>query len=433
MKRTIAFVLVLLTSLFSLTPIGLADSPVTSTPFSEAYQDIDLVRYAAEQGTMDKKLAAYLASVKNPIDVKASIINALSWNTEGKTNADIYASLIYKKPVKSLDTTMLSGEELFVVGYLLLMDDYFHPLKALPYLEKARQKKPNSFTIAIIHAIARAQQGFNCDVQKNIDNIMHNPKLTRELRQDAIKIITDYLDLYKSDICEEKPTIPPPVTVTATLKNNAVQLTWTHSQRQDKLDGYYVYRQQSGEESTKIPLTDFPILKNTYTDANIENGATYTYTVQAIYSDGMKTPMSKPVSIQAGTSEKTKTIILQIGNKYMTVNGAKKEIDPGRSTVPVTRNGRTLLPIRALIEEMGGEVEWDAHQEKISIYARGTRIELWLNEKTIMVNGLRHTIDVPPQLIKTRTMVPLRFITEQLDCDVEWDGKTQKVTIHLAP
>ncbi|HPB34327.1 MAG TPA: copper amine oxidase N-terminal domain-containing protein, partial [Caldisericia bacterium] len=52
-------------------------------------------------------------------------------------------------------------------------------------------------------------------------------------------------------------------------------------------------------------------------------------------------------------------IILQINNKYMTVNGVKKEIDPGRGTVPVIIKGRSLVPIRAIIEELGGTVDWD--------------------------------------------------------------------------
>jgi hypothetical protein len=429
MKRMFFLMLILLTFLVSLPRAGFADSPVTSTSFSQAYADIDLVQQAAEQGIMDKKLATYLASPKNPIDIKAAIINALSWSTEGKNNADIYASLIYRKKITALHTHSLSGDELFVIGYLLLMDDYMHPLKALPYLEKAKQKKPTSFTIAIIHAISKAQHQITCDVWKNIDDVLHNPKLTRELRQEAIDIIADYLYLYEQDKCEEKPIIPPPVNVTVKLKDTSIHLTWNHSARQHNLDGYLIYRSSDDSQGDEMVLTDFPVIKNEYNDTNIESGTTYTYKVQPIYSDGTKAPLSKPVSIKADLSNKSKTIILQIGNKYMTVNGVKKEMDPGRNTAPVVIQGRTLLPIRALIEEMGGTVDWDPDQEKISISARGAWIEMWLNEKTIQVNQLRKTIDVPPQLVKTRTMVPLRFITEELNCNVKWDGKTNKITI----
>jgi len=46
-------------------------------------------------------------------------------------------------------------------------------------------------------------------------------------------------------------------------------------------------------------------------------------------------------------------IILQIGNPMMTVNGKEQEIDPGRGTVPMIVNDRTLVPVRAIIEAMG--------------------------------------------------------------------------------
>jgi hypothetical protein len=61
------------------------------------------------------------------------------------------------------------------------------------------------------------------------------------------------------------------------------------------------------------------------------------------------------------------TIVLVINNKYMTVNGTKKEIDPGRDAVPVIVKGRTLVPIRAIIEEMGGTVDSSATDKKVTI------------------------------------------------------------------
>ncbi len=54
----------------------------------------------------------------------------------------------------------------------------------------------------------------------------------------------------------------------------------------------------------------------------------------------------------------------------MSVNGIYKEIDPGRGTVPVIISewGRTLLPIRAIVEELNGEVLWDGTTRKVTIF-----------------------------------------------------------------
>lgn len=51
-------------------------------------------------------------------------------------------------------------------------------------------------------------------------------------------------------------------------------------------------------------------------------------------------------------------IILQIDNPNMTVNNETAEIDPGRGTVPVIINDRTLLPVRGVIEAAGGSISW---------------------------------------------------------------------------
>lgn len=57
-------------------------------------------------------------------------------------------------------------------------------------------------------------------------------------------------------------------------------------------------------------------------------------------------------------------IILEIGNPIMAVNNEQMEIDPGRGTVPIVDNGHTLLPVRDVVEAMGGIVEWN--EEKSS-------------------------------------------------------------------
>ncbi|MCX8094999.1 MAG: stalk domain-containing protein [Caldisericia bacterium] len=123
-------------------------------------------------------------------------------------------------------------------------------------------------------------------------------------------------------------------------------------------------------------------------------------------------------------------IILQINNPYMQVNGVKKEIDPGRGTVPVIVKGRTLVPIRAIIEEMGGTIEWNGNERKVIIKLKDTTIELWIDKKSARVNGTSKQLDVPPQIINGRTMLPLRFVTEELGCVVEWDGNTKTITIN---
>lgn len=127
--------------------------------------------------------------------------------------------------------------------------------------------------------------------------------------------------------------------------------------------------------------------------------------------------------------QETVTIKLQIGVPTMSVGGNNQEIDPGRGTVPVKKNDRTLLPIRAVVEAFGATVMWDELEEKVTVYRGNTTIELWINSTTAIVNNKNYTMDVAPVTINDRTFMPLRFIAESLGLTVGWNEANQTVTI----
>ena len=121
---------------------------------------------------------------------------------------------------------------------------------------------------------------------------------------------------------------------------------------------------------------------------------------------------------------------LQIGNKVMLVNDTPLEID----VPPTIVEGRTLLPIRWVAEPLGAEVGWDGKERKVTVSLNDTTIELWIGKPLARVNGIEKPIDpnnprVVPMIINGRTMLPVRFVAENLGADVLWDGATKTVTI----
>lgn len=111
-------------------------------------------------------------------------------------------------------------------------------------------------------------------------------------------------------------------------------------------------------------------------------------------------------------------ILLYIGNPNMYVGGTAKKIDSSGDTKPQIVDSRTVIPIRAIVEELGGTVGWD-----------GNKLELWINKKYAYINGEQKEMDVPPMIINSRTMLPVRFVTENLGCAVDWYQPEQKITI----
>lgn len=98
-------------------------------------------------------------------------------------------------------------------------------------------------------------------------------------------------------------------------------------------------------------------------------------------------------------------------------------------TRPLTVQGRVLVPLRGVLEEMGAFVSWVAQTRTVVAQRGGTYVELPVGSQTATVNGNRVTLDVPATIIGGSTMVPLRFLGEALGADVRWEAATRTVLI----
>ena len=90
---------------------------------------------------------------------------------------------------------------------------------------------------------------------------------------------------------------------------------------------------------------------------------------------------------------------------------------------------RTLVPIRFVMETIEAEVDWYSPEQKVTITKADTKIELWINKIIVRVNGIQTATDQPPVLVQDRTMVPLRFFSEKLGYTVEWDPASRCASI----
>lgn len=204
MKRTFIFsTLILIGILGSLQSLK-ADSPLTSTPFYKAYTDLKMVAYAKESGIVDKKIARYLSKSNVPLHEKAAVINALGWDFDGKKNAELYLDYLSEKRGLDLSTDIfvLPAADLFCVGYLTALDNYFEVRYAQAILQSAEKQMPNNFTVAFIHGLVQAQIAMDsdwCKVYQVVHVVESNPNLERAMRPTAVKIIMDYIQLYQEE------------------------------------------------------------------------------------------------------------------------------------------------------------------------------------------------------------------------------------------
>ena len=127
-------------------------------------------------------------------------------------------------------------------------------------------------------------------------------------------------------------------------------------------------------------------------------------------------------------------IILEYDGESHTYNGKKITImidgtELVSDVMPVILNGRTLVPLRALFEYTGADVDWNDEEKSVKIISNSTEILLKINDVKTLVDGNEVLLDVPAKIINSRTMVPLRFISEQLNMKVGWDPEKYIVSV----
>lgn len=96
---------------------------------------------------------------------------------------------------------------------------------------------------------------------------------------------------------------------------------------------------------------------------------------------------------------------------------------------PIIINGRSLVPVRAIFEKLGAKVQWDGANKIVSISYDNTSVELKINDSYALVNRNKVKMDVPAKIINNRTVVPLRFVGEQLDMKVGWNPEKGEITL----
>ena len=126
-----------------------------------------------------------------------------------------------------------------------------------------------------------------------------------------------------------------------------------------------------------------------------------------------------------------KGISLKIGSTDLEIYSDYELQEPVRSidTSPVIIEGRALLPIRVIVEELGGIINWDATEQRITIFCRGHRVEMTIGISSFVSDSITHDMDIAPMIIQGRTMLPVRFVAEALGCFVTWDNDAQMISI----
>jgi len=103
-----------------------------------------------------------------------------------------------------------------------------------------------------------------------------------------------------------------------------------------------------------------------------------------------------------------------------------------RDQGPVERDGRVYIPLRGVLQRIGAEtVQWRPDREEVFVANGPREILLRIGDTKASVDGREVWLDAPPILLGERTMVPLRFVSENLGATVRWDGATRTAYVSV--
>ncbi|WP_158299348.1 copper amine oxidase N-terminal domain-containing protein [Paenibacillus antri] len=167
-----------------------------------------------------------------------------------------------------------------------------------------------------------------------------------------------------------------------------------------------------------------------------EQWSSPTYTEQWSVEPEEKAPTPAPAKEAAPapaaapkSSDDSIYIRLKLDSKQAVIQNENVTLD----APPTAVNGRTMVPFRFLGEALRATVDWDAAKEQITLSLRDNTVVLKMNQSSALVNGRTVPMDAPPVISGGRTLVPLRFIAENLDLSVTHTASTNTIEIGNSP
>lgn len=146
-----------------------------------------------------------------------------------------------------------------------------------------------------------------------------------------------------------------------------------------------------------------------------------------VYDSKGRVASSKQSTLKIGADIKPLEkgqLMMHINEKYVYTANGKIEL----AVAPFTKQGRTLVPLRFISNELGADVKWNSANKSITITG-ASKIVLTEGSRTVTVNGVKSELDVAPVTVQGNTFVPLRFVNDKLGGQVSYDASAGSITI----
>jgi len=135
------------------------------------------------------------------------------------------------------------------------------------------------------------------------------------------------------------------------------------------------------------------------------------------------------VGIPKAKAQKEMFLVMAVGFKWYQLNGMSYQME----VAPEIINARTFVPVRFIAEAFGANVGWDPATKTVTIKSDGKTIQLTIGKTSATVDGKAYTLDAAPYIKNSRTMVPVRFISEALGLNVYYEAQKKMIYVSAKP
>lgn len=349
---------------------------------------------------------------------------ALLWSDTSRIYQNAYANNLYK----AYESSVYSGQKTGFVSENNIEKAYNHKILICPDVVNIKSEAAEALLkyaksgrkLVLMGKECLTRDEHNQPLDEQLVSELHQNSIIIETVNDSFKMTSpDNLKKQLSDIYDSLNLRRVRV-INADTGEDVNQVEYMYNEYNGKLLVNMVLYDWTDNVNVKVLVDGKTVTKST----DLRSMTQYADTVE------LKTCRPVLLEIDGESYRETEKITVQINSPILIKNGNRVSIDPkDYSTVPVIRNDRTLLPIRAIVESLNGEVEWNDAQKEATVKYNDTEIKLTLNQATAYVNGEEKALDSVPVVINDRTMLPIRFIAENLNLNVAWDDTGRIVTI----
>ena len=349
---------------------------------------------------------------------------ALLWSDTSRIYQNAYANNLYK----AYEASVYSGQKTGFVSENNIEKAYNHKVLICPDVVNIKEENARKLLdyaksgrkLVLLDSDSLTRDEHNQPLDENLVRELHDNAQIIETVNDSFKMTSpENLQKLLSDIYDSLGMRRVRV-VHAETGEDIKQVEYMYTEYNGKLLVNLNLYDWGEDVNIKILADGQEVQNSTELRSMTEQGNVVTLqTHQPILLEIGGTSYSEPNEIK-----------LRIDDPILINGGFRRAIDvKNYSTAPIIQNDRTLLPVRAIAENIGGEAEWDDTARTATLKYNGREIKLTIDSDTAYIDGREEKLDSVPTISNDRIMLPLRFVAESFDLNVSWDGAARIVTV----